>query len=50
MNIQFTNLPSPTKLIATMDKHPLGACLFVVALLTISLVAVVFVGLWFFSH
>ncbi|UUZ63954.1 hypothetical protein LP417_00790 [Polaromonas sp. P1-6] len=50
MNIEFNNLPSPTKLITTMDKHPLGACLFVVALLTISLVAVVFVGLWFFPR
>lgn len=46
MNIKFDHLPSPSKLITTMDKHPVGASLFVAALSILSLVAVVFAGLW----
>lgn len=31
MNININDVPSPSKLIATMDKHPVGAVLFVIA-------------------
>jgi hypothetical protein len=47
MNIDLQNLPSPSKLITTMDKHPVGACLFLLALSILSLAAALFGGLWF---
>ncbi len=50
MNIELQNLPGPSKLIATMDKHPVGACLFVVALLICSLAAVGLSWLWFYPR
>jgi len=33
MNIDIRDIPSPSKLIATMDEHPVGALIFVVTLL-----------------
>lgn len=33
MNIDIKDIPSPSKLIATMDEHPVGAVLFVVCML-----------------
>jgi hypothetical protein len=33
MNIDIKDIPSPSKLIATMDEHPVGAAFFVVTLL-----------------
>jgi hypothetical protein len=41
MNIELTNLPSPTKLITTMDNHRFGAGLFVATLAIIAVAAVV---------
>lgn len=46
MNINFQDLPSPVKLITVMDKHPVGASLFLVALMICSLAAVVCVLIW----
>jgi hypothetical protein len=48
MNIKFDQIPSPSKLITTMDKHPVGACLFVVALSIVLLAVVVLSVLWKF--
>ncbi len=36
MNINFNDLPSFTRLIETMDAHPVGATFFVIALLICS--------------
>ncbi len=47
MNIDFNDLPSPSKLITTMDKHPVGAALFVVALLILSVALVACTWLYF---
>lgn len=49
MNIDIKDIPSPSKLITTMDEHPVGAVLFVVALM------ILFVGvagcMWlYFMH
>ena len=33
MNINLTEIPSPSKLIATMDKQRFGAAMFVISLL-----------------
>jgi hypothetical protein len=48
MNIDFNDIPSPSKLITTMDKHPVGAMLFVAwsLILSVALVAV----LWLYFH
>lgn len=32
MNIKFDEVPSPSRLIVTMDKHPVGAALFIAGL------------------
>lgn len=48
MNIRLTELPNLTNLIASMDKHPLGAAMFVVALLIVSATAVV--SLWIYLY
>ncbi|WP_188707886.1 hypothetical protein [Polaromonas eurypsychrophila] len=50
MNIEIQNLPSPSKLIATMDRHPLGACLFVVALLICTVALVGLAWIWFLAR
>jgi hypothetical protein len=47
MNIEITDIPSPSKLIAAMDKHPVGAALFVVALLILSGAVVAFALIFF---
>jgi hypothetical protein len=47
MNIRLTELPSPTKLIVTMDKYRFGAAMFVVALLIISAAAVASLLIYF---
>lgn len=47
MNIEITDVPSPSKLITTMDKHPVGATLFVMALLILSVALVVCAWLYF---
>ncbi len=51
MNIKFEDVPSPTKLIETMDKHPVGAANFVAiaALVVVSLLilALVLVAYWY---
>jgi type VI protein secretion system component VasF len=46
MNINFQDLPSPVKLIAAMDKHPVGARLFLVAMLMCLVAAVIFAFIW----
>ncbi len=46
MQIDFIDLPSPSKLITTMDKHRFGASLFVIALLILCVAAVVAVWLY----
>jgi hypothetical protein len=46
VNIKFDQIPSPSKLIMTMDKHPVGASLFLVALLICLLAAVVCALIW----
>lgn len=47
MNIEITDVPSPSKLIATMDKHPVGAAMFVVASLILTVALVVCAWLYF---
>lgn len=32
MNINLTDLPSPTKLIQTMDRHPIGSVILLCAI------------------
>lgn len=44
MNIDFNDLPSPSKLITTMDKHRVGAAFFIVALFLVVLGIVVIAG------
>jgi hypothetical protein len=46
VNIKFDQIPSPSKLIMTMDKHPVGASLFLVALLICLLAAVACALIW----
>jgi len=46
MNIDFNDLPSPSKLITTMDKHPVGAVLFVLALFFVVVGIVVVTGMF----
>ena len=48
MNINLTELPSPTKLIVAMDKHRFGAAMFVVAALIFSLAAVASLWIYFY--
>ncbi|MFN3569398.1 MAG: hypothetical protein ACK4VX_03940 [Polaromonas sp.] len=50
MNIQFQDTPSPSKLITTMDEHPLGACLFVVSLLICAAALVGLAWIWFLAR
>lgn len=50
MNIEIQNIPSPSKLITTMDKHRFGAAMFVMALLICSLALVVSLWLYFGIH
>lgn len=50
MNVNFQNLPSPSKLIMTMDKHPIGACLFVMTLFIGIAGLLGFTWLWFSLH
>ncbi len=50
MNIELTNLPSPTKLITTMDKHRFGAGLFVATLSILSLAVVVLAWIFFYPR
>jgi hypothetical protein len=41
MNIEIQNIPSPSKLITTMDRHRFGAAMFVIVLLICSLALVI---------
>jgi len=50
MNIEIQNIPSPSKLIMTMDKHRFGAAMFVIALSICSLALVVSWWLYFGMH
>jgi hypothetical protein len=47
MNINFEDIPSPSTLITTMDKHPVGAALFVVVLLILSVALVACCWMYF---
>ena len=47
MNIDLTELPSPTKLIVAMDKHRFGAAMFVVALTILSVAVVACLLIYF---
>ncbi len=47
MNINLTELPSPTKLIVAMDKHRFGAAMFVMALTILSVAVVVSLLIYF---
>lgn len=46
MNIKFDQIPSPSRLIITMDKHPVGASLFIAGFSILLVVLVVFSMLW----
>lgn len=46
MNIKFDQIPSPSRLIMTMDKHPVGASLFIAGFSILLVVLVVFSMLW----
>ena len=50
MNIEIQNIPSPSKLIATMDKHRFGAAMFVIALLIWSLALVGVAWVWLYGR
>jgi hypothetical protein len=46
MNIDIQNIPSPSKLIMTMDKHPVGASLFIAGFSILLVVLLVCLMLW----
>lgn len=48
MNINLSEIPSPSKLIATMDKHRFGAAMFVIVSLIFSLAVVS--SLWLYLY
>jgi len=50
MNIKFTDMPSPIKLIVVMDQHRVGASLFAVILLICLQAAVALTWLYFYFH
>jgi hypothetical protein len=47
MNIEITDVPSPSKLITTMDRHPVGAALFVVLSLILAMALVACCWMYF---
>lgn len=50
MNIEIQNIPSPSKLITTMDKHRFGAAMFIIALLICSLAVVGMTWVWLLAR